>query len=189
MKLILIRHGETKANNLGLVQGQRDCKNTYLSRKGIKQIKLTAEEINNLNLKYDIIYSSSLIRAIESAKIIKKITNYDGEIVCLDGLMERNFGPYENKHYTKVYPIINPPKSYESNEEIINRVYNTIKYIYSKEKDKTVLITAHSHTIKSLFIDKNYDFHDFPIENGCIITCEFDGNKIKNKKVLYNKKI
>ena len=44
MNLIITRHGETKENKLGIIQGHLPGK---LSRKGIKQVKKVALRLKN----------------------------------------------------------------------------------------------------------------------------------------------
>lgn len=68
MRLILIRHAESEANAKGINQGQKV--DTSLSEKGIKQAKQVAQRLKDE--KMDIIYSSDLKRAKETAEQINK---------------------------------------------------------------------------------------------------------------------
>ena len=66
MDIYFLRHGETKWNTRGRIQGQ---KNTRLSEKGLEQARLTAEGMKDI--PFDIIYSSPLERAYETAQIVR----------------------------------------------------------------------------------------------------------------------
>src|SRR3989344_9399934 len=66
MKLYLVRHGQTEYNAMSLHQhGDVD-----LSELGINQAKVLAKRFSKIPV--DVIYSSSLKRAKETAKIINK---------------------------------------------------------------------------------------------------------------------
>ena len=66
MDIYFLRHGETKWNTRGRIQGQ---KNTRLSEKGLEQARMTAEGMEDI--PFDIIYSSPLERAYETAQIVR----------------------------------------------------------------------------------------------------------------------
>lgn len=83
--LLLVRHGETEWNKLGKFQG---CTDIELSKDGINQ----AENLKlKLNEEFDVIYSSPLKRAYETAKILAK----DKDITILEDIREINFGEWE----------------------------------------------------------------------------------------------
>lgn len=62
-KIILIRHGESEANSLGVIAGWRDYRLTAL---GLAQAEETAAHL--ADEKIDLICSSDLIRAYETAE-------------------------------------------------------------------------------------------------------------------------
>ena len=90
MEILLTRHGKTEWNALGKVQGKADIK---LNEEGIKQAKETSKLLQDE--KIDLIISSPLIRAIETARIIAKERNIP--IITDESLSERDFGEYEGK--------------------------------------------------------------------------------------------
>ncbi len=67
MKLLITRHGETKENVKGIVQGHL---HGNLTEKGIHQAEKLALRLKNE--KIDHIYSSDLRRAADTAKLIAK---------------------------------------------------------------------------------------------------------------------
>jgi broad specificity phosphatase PhoE len=67
-ELLLVRHGQSTANARGIWQGQ---------------------------MEFEGIYSSPLSRAFETAQIIRDRAGFEGEVVPVDGLSERNGGILE----------------------------------------------------------------------------------------------
>jgi broad specificity phosphatase PhoE len=84
--LFLVRHGETDWNRDGRWQGQSD---TPLNESGRRQARELAEQLDGV----DIVYSSDLARARETAEIL---AGHLGLEVRLDSrLRERGFGAWE----------------------------------------------------------------------------------------------
>jgi len=71
MNIILVRHAESEANRLGILQGQKI--DTSLSKRGLNQAKLVAKRLENE--KISAIYASDLKRAMETAQEIAKFHN------------------------------------------------------------------------------------------------------------------
>ncbi len=86
----MIRHGQSTANATGVWQGQLDFP---LSEEGREQARRTglalAEE------KVSGFYSSPLLRAFETARIIAREKDYPGDVNPVPGLMERQGGILE----------------------------------------------------------------------------------------------
>ena len=89
MKLQVVRHGQTEHNVLGLVQGDTE---SDLTEKGREDAKALQELVASLNI--DVVVSSPLRRAVDTAKLI---TNNKYEIIIDDRLIERNNGIFEGK--------------------------------------------------------------------------------------------
>ena len=85
MKIYLVRHGETTGDIEDRIGGSYD---DHLTDMGHAQLTETAHKLSDKNV--DVIFSSPLIRARESAEIIKQRTDCDIQIV--DGLRERHYG-------------------------------------------------------------------------------------------------
>lgn len=91
--LVLIRHGESVWNAQGKWQGWRDIP---LTDKGRNEAKLAASELTDI--KFDIAFTSDLIRAKETMEIIKKELNCnDLPTIIEPGFKERNYGIYTGK--------------------------------------------------------------------------------------------
>ena len=84
--LLLVRHGETDWNRLGRWQGHSD---TPLNARGREQARELAPQLDGV----DVVYSSDLARARETAEILAEELGAD---VRLDArLRERGFGAWE----------------------------------------------------------------------------------------------
>ena len=88
MKVFITRHGQTEWNSLGRLQGRKDIE---LNEVGKEQALITGEKIKDE--KIDIIITSPLKRARETAEIINKQLNV--EIIEDDRLIERDYGELE----------------------------------------------------------------------------------------------
>lgn len=91
MEIYIMRHGETEWNKLRRLQGQTDID---LNENGIKLAGTAAE--NMKNIKLDIIYSSTLVRAEKTARIIaegqREAYGEDVRIITDERLVECGFG-------------------------------------------------------------------------------------------------
>ncbi|HEX3580306.1 MAG TPA: histidine phosphatase family protein [Thermoanaerobaculia bacterium] len=94
-KLILIRHGETVHNVDGIAQGWND---SALSPRGEQQVAALARRVAAMEV--DAIYSSTLNRALSTARAIASLTNH--EITTLDDLREMNYGGWEGRSFLDV---------------------------------------------------------------------------------------
>lgn len=84
----LVRHGVTDWNKTGRIQGQTDI---ALNSEGIRQAEQLAERLRDE--KWDIIYSSDLKRALQTAEIMN--SDLGLRIVTDARLREVNFGQIE----------------------------------------------------------------------------------------------
>ena len=86
-ELFLIRHGRSTANESGIWQGQMEFP---LSEEGRSQARLVGRAL--AGKRFDGLYSSPLGRALETAEIIARETNFPDEVVAIEGLTERRGG-------------------------------------------------------------------------------------------------
>ena len=88
MKIIVVRHGEAEWNTLGKQMGQLD---SPLTPRGREQAQAIAERIGPM--RPDILYSSDLGRAMETAQFIADTCQL--RITPHKGLRERNMGVFQ----------------------------------------------------------------------------------------------
>lgn len=155
-KVYLTRHGETEWNEKGIMQGWGDSPLTEL---GKKQAKWLGERMKDLHI--DVIYTSPIGRALNTAKIVKG--DRDIPLIEYDGLKEIQIGGWEGLNQEEMkslseenyYNFWNVPSKYiptgdgEIFNEVKDRSFNAISEIIEKEKGKTILIVTHTITLKS----------------------------------------
>ena len=89
MNLILIRHGQSEWNALNQFTGWKD---PGLTAKGIEEAHNAGRIINNLKINFDLVFTSALIRAQNTAEIILKEINQPLSTIKNQALNERNYG-------------------------------------------------------------------------------------------------
>lgn len=138
--IYIIRHGETDWNVEGRYAGRM---NIPLNKKGIEQARKLKEKFKNI--KIDIVITSPLIRAIQTADEIvnnEKIIDYR--------IIERSKGELEGKLKSEITWKIDfnnsNEKKYniESIDEFRKRIYDFLNEIKEKYKGKNVLIVTHA---------------------------------------------
>ena len=142
MKLYVVRHGRTEYNEKRIFCGRTDIP---LCGKGKEQLPTLAENSRTYGL--DVIFSSPLIRAVETAQAAADACGVP--VITDERLMERNFGDFEGTtvntdadqdcRYNFAYKYPNG----ESYLEVAVRVYNFLDEIRAKYADKNVMIVAH----------------------------------------------
>lgn len=157
-KLYLVRHGESEWNILSKVQGQS---NTNLTNKGREQARKAARRL--MKEKIDVIFSSDLNRALDTAKIIGEILGL--EVNTLEELREIRFGvweglttqeiidKYNNEHIiwmTEPHKL-NLPNA-ESLIDLQERLLRIVNILFKDNGDKNILIVSHGASIKALIL-------------------------------------
>ncbi len=157
-KMILLRHGESLGNAVRRLLGHTDLD---LSPHGYKQAEASATAL--ANEKIDIIYSSDLLRAMNTAKP-------NAEMRGLSVLPDREFreiylGEWEGmgaeaviEKYGDMYEVdwlggfgtFRFPNG-ESTLEAGERFYKEAAKIAKENKGKTLLVAAHAAVIRAFF--------------------------------------
>ena len=88
--IYFIRHGESEANLRHLFAGQRD--DSSLTEKGKSQALIEGNKLKELNINVDVIISSPLKRAFDTAKIVADAIGYGKEIVVDSRIIEYDMG-------------------------------------------------------------------------------------------------
>jgi len=90
MKLILLRHGESKWNQENRFTGWKDVS---LTENGILEAEVSGKLLVNNNIEVQSIHTSLLKRATETAAIVSKIINFSIHKINYDWrLNERHYG-------------------------------------------------------------------------------------------------
>jgi broad specificity phosphatase PhoE len=150
------RHGETKWNSEGRMQGQ---KGSSLTLKGQEQTLKLKDRLKNK--KIDIVYTSNSKRAVETTNILcngKKI-----KVIESRELMEMDFGKWEgmlfdeikqkypdNFNYFWNKPLLYKPEGGESFNELIKRVHTVLDKILDDNENKSILVVTHTVVLKCI---------------------------------------
>lgn len=181
MILAMVRHGQTYYNANGIVQGRV---NIPLNEKGRKQSEELAYIFLNQDKQFDLIVSSPLSRAMETAFIISKKLKYGLPIRVNHQFVERDFFHLDELPVGDAMPLVRQKdytfEGYEDDRLLINRVVKaTLKFAHDS-KEANVLLITHSHVIKALrvYIDPSkYAFTD-QVNNTDVIYFEIENNQI-----------
>jgi broad specificity phosphatase PhoE len=149
--LLLVRHGETDWNRDGRWQGHSD---THLNELGRQQAERLAEELDGV----DVVYSSDLARAHETAEILAQRLGVD---VRLDErLRERGFGEWEGKTRAEIEAEFADAHARwvagegpgaddaEPFDDFDARVRGFLDDVLARHPGETVLIVSHGGSIR-----------------------------------------
>lgn len=188
-KICLVRHGQTNWNLEKKLQGRTD---NFLNETGKKQAFYTAKYINENKIEFDLIGSSTLSRAVETASIIAKNINYEKELFEDECFVEREFGEGEGLFITdSIYEDIYNDNivGMESKDDLIKRARESLLSISQVHKNKSILIVAHSHFIKAaiMSVTSEFKFKD-KLANSCLSFFEVDNdiNLLKYNIIPYD---
>lgn len=112
MLITFVRHGETDLNKEHRITGESDVP---LNEDGVAQAHETAEEIKG---DFDVLYSSTMKRALETAEIINKKLNLP--LVTSDLIVERRFGSLTKKTWGEISEIV----GYDARSKDTRQEYN-----------------------------------------------------------------
>ena len=203
MNLILIRHGQSEWNALNQFTGWTD---PDLTAKGIEEARNAGMIMNKFNINVDLVFTSALKRAQNTAEIILKEINQPLSTIKNQALNERNYGDLaglnkddarkrwgdEQVHiWRRSYDI--PPPGGESLKDTGERVlpYFMIEIHPHVCKGKNVLVAAHGNSLRSLikFLDNisDEDIVKLEIPTGAPIhyVINEDGS-VKSKQDFFN---
>ena len=158
--IYIVRHGQTNWNLLGKNQGQTDIPLNEVGKSQALELKEKLKDI-----KFDVVFSSPLKRAFETAKIIA-----GDNVIVDDRLIERGNGILEGKTIDEVNAIIEKEHvdinaldedrlGIESIRNLQSRLNDFLDEILDKYKGKNILIVTHAGAIINIrhYFEKNDD--------------------------------
>ena len=143
--ICLIRHGETDWNKEGRIQGKTDIP---MNQAGMVQAEKCA--IYLAKCKWDVIISSPLSRAKQTALIIRK--KLQVPIMEMSSFKERDYGDAEGmtkEVRERTFPNREFPNQ-ESRESLIGRVMSGIQKLHEAYPDGRVLVVSHGGVINAI---------------------------------------
>lgn len=156
LKIFLARHGQDTDNESSILNGRRDTKLTELGRK---QASEAADKLIDKDI--EIVYSSPLKRAYETASIIAKRIGVN-DVVEIDDLVERDFGVLTGKSISEITHYANnilktdkvnyflDAEGAEDFPTLLEREKKLLNKIFEKHKEGNILLVTHGDTGKML---------------------------------------
>ncbi|MGG3670515.1 histidine phosphatase family protein [Bacillus nitratireducens] len=145
--LCLVRHGETEWNAIGKLQGHE---NIELNKNGKQQAERCGLYLREK--QWDIIISSPLSRAKQTAEIINTYMLTSVNIIEMENFIERDYGMASGlttEERTKMFPKRNY-KNQEPRELLKSRIITGLNIILKKYPDSNVILVTHSAVINTI---------------------------------------
>jgi len=180
VNLILVRHGQDEDNANNILNGHRDKPLTILGRK---QAKLVAKKLQDDNI--NIIYSSPLKRARETAEIITKQLKSSLKVRIHPNLIERNFGVLTGKPVKNIslyskkllktdrVTYFLEAEGVENFSTLFERAASLVNQMRKMHKGKNVLLVTHGDVGKMV----RAVYHGWNWKKG-LMTPYFDNTEI-----------
>ena len=163
--LVLVRHGQSEWNLKNLFTGWRDV---GLTEQGHEEAKTAGAKLAARGLKFDIAYTSALVRAqVTCQHILDAVGQADLEMVRDQALNERDYGDLaglnkddarakwgeEQVHvWRRSYDV--PPPGGESLRDTGARVWPYYMHVIQPHvlRGETVLVAAHGNSLRALIM-------------------------------------
>ena len=194
--LVLVRHGQSEWNKKNLFTGWKDPE---LTHKGIEEAIKAGKDLKTKNIKFDIMFTSDLLRAQETGRLIlEHMDQSDIQVIKNQCLNERNYGDLaglnkddarekwgeEQVHvWRRSFDV--PPPGGESLKDTAERV---LPYFHSEifpkvEDGLDVLIAAHGNSLRALVMElekiNSDEIVKLEIATGDPLTYEYSMGNIK----------
>ncbi|CUF99833.1 unnamed protein product [Bodo saltans] len=150
-KIFLCRHGQDEDNSNGLLNGHR---NTPLTELGRQQAEQVADKIATTLPPFDVILSSPLQRAHNTALAIA--SRRDQNVIVEPMLIERDFGVFTGKPIADIVELCKGDvlktdrvtyflsgEGSETFDVLYQRATDVVAKVRDSYKDKTVLLVCH----------------------------------------------
>lgn len=163
--IYLVRHGETDWNLAKRIQGSTDIP---LNATGREQAASTGRLL--ARREWDLIVSSPLVRASETAEIIAAQTGL-GAPLLVEAIMERQYGDAEGLDYRTIeerYPNDAPVRGRETREEVAARVLPAIMTLADAHPDESIIVVSHGGVIRTIVNLVDPDGSHGTIRNGSV---------------------
>lgn len=168
-----VRHAQSAGNLRRVFQGRLD---TGLSDYGKRQLAPLAKRFEDIHV--DIVYSSPLRRALQTAQAIRNACH--ASLETDDRLIEIDGGAYQGKRYEELAVLF--PESYhawvnhagtfeapdgESMRQVYQRMKDAVCDLVRKNEGKTIVIVSHGCAICNLMCFA----HSEGVEHVCLSGC------------------
>lgn len=198
--LVLVRHGQSEWNALGLWTGQEDVS---LTEQGKAEARAAAEHLRDITLHKA--YASGLSRTQQTLHEIKEALEHtELETVHHEALNERHYGDYQAKNKWEIKDAIGEEEFTKlrrnwdhpvPNGETLKDVHARVLPFYEEsilqdlKEGKNIIVAAHGNSLRALMkhleeIDDE-NVHELEIGTGEVVMYEIneDGSTV-SKSVL-----
>lgn len=159
MQLTLLRHGESKHGVEQFIAGKSGCKG--LMDKGIQQAEHLAQRLKKECVPCDVLLSTSVKRAQDTATIVGKQINRHVQInddLCevlpgdADGLTEAQYRQQYGEFDIRTLPDKPFSPNGESWNQFVHRVQTTLESLYHTYENQQVIAVTHAGFIVVSFL-------------------------------------
>ncbi len=175
-RFFIVRHGETEWNRIRRIQGASDIP---LNDTGRAQAAAVAEILAAHT--FDLIVSSPLSRALETATIIATRLSMPGPLID-PGIVERNYGDAEGSNSEDLasrYPAGTEIPGQESREEVTKRSIQVLQDLALRHPEADILLVAHGGVIRSVVEYAAPGLHNEPISNCSVHSFRYDQGSLE----------
>lgn len=144
--ILVLRHSLALANEQRILMGA--TLDSPLSEKGRELARQKGRFLRAEGFMPDRVYTSQLRRAKETVEIILAELDATPDVIELEGLNERDFGPYDGKPYEFVLDAVarygNNPPGTEHTDAVLERVLLGLEQIRQETNGVTLVVTHSS---------------------------------------------
>lgn len=154
MVLYLVRHGQSEWNLLGLTQGS--LTHPVITATGLDQSRIAAQAIASDcgALGADLILSSDLNRAVQTARVIGEVAG--GELILDPRLREQGYGGLEGRNYAEANHALAHLDNVESalpGGESVRAVLDRMREVVAEtDPQRVTVIVSHGDALR-IFLD------------------------------------
>jgi probable phosphoglycerate mutase len=158
-RFCLVRHGETNWNVERRLQGHTDVD---LNQRGVAQAMQMAKAIKGIDLQFDVLYTSDLLRAAKTAGAIESVFNT--KAIVNESLRERHLGvlqglrtdeaPQREPELWKSHITRDIHQDLRGGESIANfaqRINTALEQIRQQHIGKTILLVSHGGVLDMMY--------------------------------------
>ncbi len=206
-RLVLMRHGQSQWNLENRFTGFKDVE---LSAQGVEEAKVSGRNIAKAGITFDVVFTSTLKRAYNTAEIALREAGQEGLIAGMikhDDMRERDYGDLtglnkdetrqkygeEQVHIWRRSYDVQPPAGESLQDVVEKRVRPYFEAVIKPQLDagKNILVAAHGNSLRALLIiigentPENINATEIP--TGSPLVIEFENGKRVAKYYLADK--
>lgn len=204
MLIYVVRHGETRSNVEGYLQGQTD---DPINENGKALAVITGQAMKDI--KFDACISSPLSRARETAEIILRESGNDSVPIEIDErILEIDMGEWERKKFrpgerevdeNQIKMFFTNPFQFdgcpggETIQQVCDRTQEFLKELLARNDDKTYLVTTHGFALRGMLnflYEDQSDYWHGHVPYNCAVNIiegkDGDGTLIADDKIYYD---